>query len=242
LKHLDGKLKAAVLVEKRGKLMKNIVLVAVVSLSALVAGTAVAQSINAAGATFPAPIYQKWFGDYKTAHPSIQINYQAIGSGGGIKQLTEGTVDFGASDKPMSDAEIAAVKVKPLHFPTVLGGVVLVYNIPGVETGLKLSGDTIAGIYLGDIRKWNDAKLKADNPKAALHGRQRHLIRFHRLPLAGERRLEEESWREYGSAMAGGYGFRCQGKRRNRGHHQATAFLHRLRGAAFRRAEQDEVR
>jgi phosphate transport system substrate-binding protein len=168
LKHLDGKLKAAVLVEKRGKLMKNIVLVAVVSLSALVAGTAVAQSINAAGATFPAPIYQKWFGDYKTAHPSIQINYQAIGSGGGIKQLTEGTVDFGASDKPMSDAEIAAVKVKPLHFPTVLGGVVLVYNIPGVETGLKLSGDTIAGIYLGDIRKWNDAKLKADNPKAAL--------------------------------------------------------------------------
>src|SRR4051794_35812213 len=94
-----------------------------VLLSALLATSASAQSINAAGATFPAPIYQKWFSEYKAAHPAVAINYQAIGSGGGIKQLTDGTIDFGASDKPMSDAEVAAVKVKPLHFPTVLGAV-----------------------------------------------------------------------------------------------------------------------
>src|SRR5438874_1570962 len=109
------------------------------TLSALFAVTAPAQSITGAGATFPAPIYQKWFGEYHAAHSAVQINYQAIGSGGGIKNLTEGTVDFGASDKPMSNDEIAAVKIKPLHFPTVLGGVVLTYNVPGVNGPLKLS-------------------------------------------------------------------------------------------------------
>src|SRR3974390_2108817 len=84
-----------------------------------------AQKINAAGATFPAPIYQKWFGEYHTAHPDVEINYQAVGSGAGIKQLTDGTVDFGASDMPMTPEQISAVKVKPLHFPTVMGAVVL---------------------------------------------------------------------------------------------------------------------
>jgi phosphate transport system substrate-binding protein len=138
------------------------------TLTALFAGAASAQSINAAGATFPAPIYQKWFGEYKTAHPTVEINYQAQGSGAGIKQLTEGTVDFGASDKPMSDSEIAAVKVKPLHFPTVLGAVVLTYNIPGLKGTLKLSPAVIAGIYLGQITKWSDAKIKADNASANL--------------------------------------------------------------------------
>jgi phosphate transport system substrate-binding protein len=139
-----------------------------VMLTALFAASASAQSINAAGATFPAPIYQKWFGEYKAAHPSVQINYQAIGSGGGIKQLTDGTIDFGASDKPMSDQEVAAVKVKPLHFPTVLGAVVVVYNIAGVKDTLQLSPASLAGIYLGQIKKWNDPKLKADNPSANL--------------------------------------------------------------------------
>jgi phosphate transport system substrate-binding protein len=139
-----------------------------VLLSALLAASASAQSINAAGATFPAPLYQKWFGEYKATHPSVQINYQAIGSGGGIKQLTDGTIDFGASDKPMSDQEIAAMKVKPLHFPTVLGAVVIVYNIPGLKSTLQLSPATIAGIYLGQIKKWSDPKIKADNPSANL--------------------------------------------------------------------------
>jgi phosphate transport system substrate-binding protein len=131
--------------------------------AALFAATASAQAVNGAGATFPDPIYKKWFGEFKAAHSAVQINYQAIGSGGGIKQLTEGTVDFGASDMPMTDDQIKAVKVHPLHFPTVLGGIVLTYNIPGVPTGLKLTPDAVAGIYLGDIKKWNDPKIAGEN-------------------------------------------------------------------------------
>jgi phosphate transport system substrate-binding protein len=123
-----------------------------------------AETINAAGATFPAPIYQKWFEDFHKAHSDIQINYQAIGSGGGIRQLTEGTVDFGASDMPMTDDQLSKVtKYKVLHFPTVLGGIVPTYNVQGVSTPLKFTGDTLAGIYLGNIKKWNDAALKKDN-------------------------------------------------------------------------------
>ncbi len=142
--------------------MKRIVL-AGATLSLLFAGFAsAADTINAAGATFPAPIYQKWFEEFK-AKTGVQVNYQSIGSGGGIKQYTDATVDFGASDMPMTDAQIAATKIKPLHFPTVLGAVVLTYNIPGVTAKLKLSGATIAGIYMGKITKWNDAALKADN-------------------------------------------------------------------------------
>ena len=124
-----------------------------------------AETINAAGATFPAPIYQKWFEQYRKAHPDVQINYQSVGSGAGIQQLTQGTVDFGASDMPMTDDQISKItKFKVLHFPTVLGGVVPVYNIAGVTAELKFSGDTLAGIYLGKIKKWNDVALKKDNP------------------------------------------------------------------------------
>ena len=136
---------------------------ALFAVAGLGATAAQAQKINAAGATFPAPIYQKWFGDYHTAHPDVEINYQAVGSGAGIKQLTDGTVDFGASDMPMTNEQIGAVKVKPLHFPTVLGAVVLSYNIPGVTTTLKFSPDVVADIYLGKITKWNDAKIAKDN-------------------------------------------------------------------------------
>ncbi len=130
------------------------------------AGTvaASAETINAAGATFPAPIYQKWFEEYRKAHPDVQINYQSIGSGGGIRQLTEGTVDFGASDMPMTNEQLSKVtKSKVLHFPTVLGAVVPTYNVPGAPN-MKFSGDTLAGIFLGTIKKWNDAALKKDNP------------------------------------------------------------------------------
>jgi len=124
-----------------------------------------AETINAAGATFPAPIYQKWFNDYAKAHPGVQINYQAIGSGGGIRQLTEGTVDFGASDMPMTDEQIAAIKkFKVLHFPTVLGGVVPSYNIEGLSTDLKFTPEALAGIFLGTITKWNDQAITKDNP------------------------------------------------------------------------------
>jgi len=124
--------------------------------------------ISGAGATFPAVIYQKWFDVYHQLHPDVQINYQAIGSGGGIAQLTSGTVDFGASDMPMTDEQIAKMNIKPLHFPTVLGGVVPTYNIPGVLEALKFTPETLSGIYLGSIKTWNDSRLKKDNPSAKL--------------------------------------------------------------------------
>ncbi|MEO7144380.1 MAG: phosphate ABC transporter substrate-binding protein PstS [Bryobacteraceae bacterium] len=151
--------------------MTRHVLVGVVLGTLALSATTPAETINAAGATFPAPIYQKWFEEYRQAHPDVQVNYQALGSGAGIQQLTEGTVDFGASDKPMSDAEIAKItKYHVLHFPTVLGGVVPAYNITGVSGSLNFSGSTLAGIFLGTIGKWNAAALKKDNPGVNLPG------------------------------------------------------------------------
>jgi phosphate transport system substrate-binding protein len=133
------------------------------------ASLAGAQNINAAGATFPAPIYQKWFEEFHQAHGSVQINYQSIGSGGGIKQLTAGTVDFGASDMPMKDDQIAAItKYHVLHFPTVLGGVVPTYHVEGVSSDLKFSGPVLADIFLGKITKWNDPALIKLNPGVKL--------------------------------------------------------------------------
>jgi phosphate transport system substrate-binding protein len=139
---------------------------------ALVAAGANAQNINGAGATFPNPIYSKWFSEYSQAHPSVKINYQSIGSGGGIRQVTEGTVDFGATDGPMSDQQLSQAKIKVMHIPTVLGAVVPVYNLPGVNKELNFSGDVIADIYLGKITKWNDPRIAKDNPGVSLpdHG------------------------------------------------------------------------
>jgi phosphate transport system substrate-binding protein len=139
---------------------------------------AVAQSgtmlLNAAGATFPYPIYSKWFDVYHTAHSNIQINYQSIGSGGGIQQVTAGTVDFGASDGPMNDDQIKAFKtargVNILHFPTVLGAVVPTYNISGVTGDLNLTQHAIAGIYLGTITTWNNPEIAKANPGVKLPG------------------------------------------------------------------------
>jgi len=122
-----------------------------------------AQAINGAGATFPYPIYGKWFEEFRQKNPSVEINYQSKGSGAGIAQLTAGTVDFGASDMPMKDEQIAALKVKALHFPTVLGGLVPTYNLPGLAD-LKFSSEMLAGIFLDKIAKWNDAKIAKANP------------------------------------------------------------------------------
>jgi phosphate transport system substrate-binding protein len=123
--------------------------------------------ITAAGATFPYPMYSKWFNEYHKAHPDIAINYQSIGSGGGIKQVTEGTVDFGASDGPMNDKQLAEFSekrgTKVLHFPTVLGADVPTYNIPGVAAELKFTPEVLVGIFLGKITKWNDPLLVKDN-------------------------------------------------------------------------------
>ena len=125
-------------------------------------------ALTGAGATFPQLIYNKWFHEYAAA-TGVQNNYQSIGSGGGIKQLQEGIVDFGASDSPMSDTEMAAAKHGPvLHFPTVLGAVVITYNLPGVTAPLRLTGQEIADIFNGTIKKWNDARLAALNPSIKL--------------------------------------------------------------------------
>ena len=124
--------------------------------------------INGAGATFPYPLYSKWFAEYAKVDPTTKFNYQSIGSGGGIKQITAQTVDFGASDKFLSDEELKAAPGKLLHIPTVMGAVVVTYNIPGVAKGLKLSSEDVADIYLGKITKWNDPKIANDNPKIKL--------------------------------------------------------------------------
>src|SRR5262249_49166461 len=123
--------------------------------------------INGAGATFPFPLIDSWRVDYKTVKPDVDINYQSIGSGGGIKQFTAKTVDFGASDGPMSDKELFAVDGKTLHVPTVLGGVVITWNVPDVAE-LNLTGDVIAKIFLGDIKSWDDEAIKTLNPNAKL--------------------------------------------------------------------------
>ena len=119
--------------------------------------------INAAGATFPYPIYSKWFDAYHKMHPDVQINYQSIGSGGGIRQLQAGTVDFGASDMPLQDEQLSKFNQPILQFPTVLGAVVPTYNIPGVNAELKFTPQALAGIFLGKITKWNDAEIKNAN-------------------------------------------------------------------------------
>jgi|SRR5690349_275840 len=124
--------------------------------------------LQGAGATFPNPLYQKWIHEFSAANASIQIDYQSIGSGGGIKQLQAQTVDFGASDAPMTDDELKASPSAVVHIPTVLGAVVVIYNLQGVSKPLRFSPDVVADIFLGKITKWNDARIKADNPDASL--------------------------------------------------------------------------
>jgi phosphate transport system substrate-binding protein len=124
--------------------------------------------LNAAGATFPYPIYSKWFDLYHTAHPNVQINYQSIGSGGGIRQLQDKTVDFGASDGPMNDDQLKQSSVPVLHFPTVLGADIPSYNIPGVQTDLNFTPEALAGIFLGTVSRWNDPAITSANPGVKL--------------------------------------------------------------------------
>src|SRR5271165_4204479 len=124
--------------------------------------------LNAAGATFPYPIYSKWFDLYHTAHPNVQINYQSIGSGGGIRQLLDKTVDFGASDGPMNDEQLKQATMPILHFPTVMGAAVPSYNVPGVQTDLNFTPEALAGIFLGKVSKWNDPAIVSANPGVKL--------------------------------------------------------------------------
>lgn len=144
-------------------------------------------ALTGAGATFPYPMYSKWFNEYGKLHKDIQINYQSIGSGGGIKQVTEGTVDFGASDGPMNDDQLKEFQSKHgtpvLHFPTVLGADVPSYNIPGVTAELKFTPEALAGIFLGKITKWNDPELAKANPGVPLPDRD--LVVVHRSDGSG---------------------------------------------------------
>ena len=140
-------------------------------------------TLNGAGATFPYPIYSKWFNEYHKIHPDVQINYQSIGSGGGIRQVTAGTVDFGASDGPMTDEQLAALKFKLFHIPTVLGSVVPAYNIAGVSGEIKFTPEVLANIYLGKITNWNDKAIAKDNPD--LHLPDKPIIVVHRSDGSG---------------------------------------------------------
>jgi phosphate transport system substrate-binding protein len=150
---------------------------------AFTGATASAQmTMNGAGATFPYPIYSKWFDEYAKVDPSVRFNYQSIGSGGGQKQILAQTVDFGASDGPMSDDNLAKAPGKLLHIPTVAGAVVVTYNLPG-NLALKLDGQTIADIFLGNVKKWNDAKLTALNPGVNLPDQE--IVVVHRSDGSG---------------------------------------------------------
>jgi phosphate transport system substrate-binding protein len=153
-------------------------------------------TINGAGATFPYPIYSKWFDQYAKVDPSVRFNYQSIGSGGGQKQITAQTVDFGASDGPMSDENLAKPPGKILHIPTVAGADVVAYNLPG-NPALKLDADTIAGIFLGNIKKWNDPKIAAINPGVTLPDQE--IIVVHRSDGSGTTYI----WTDYLSKISG---------------------------------------
>lgn len=124
--------------------------------------------IQGAGATFPNPIYQKWFSEYNKAHANVKFDYQSLGSGAGIKQISEKTIDFGGSDAPMKDEDLGKVQGQILHIPTVLGAVVITYNLPSVSTELKLAPEAIAGIFLGTIKKWNDPAIASSNEGVSL--------------------------------------------------------------------------
>src|ERR1700686_11091 len=174
--------------------MRRLTLVLLCALAAL---PVMAQTtLNGAGATFPYPMYSKWYSEYHNLHPEIQINYQSIGSGGGIRQVIAGTVDFGATDGPMTDDQLKEAKIKILHFPTVLGADVPAYNIPGVTAELKFSPDALAGIFLGRITKWNDKAITSVNPGVNLPDKE--IIVVHRSDGSGTTYI----WTDYLSKVS----------------------------------------
>src|SRR5213594_730182 len=158
-------------------------LLALAAALALAAPAAAQVKLNGAGATFPNIIYQDWMLSYNQAHPDVQLNYQSIGSGGGIRQFSDGTVDFGATDAPMKDSAIAAIGGNVLHIPTVLGGVVPTYNLPELQETLKFTPDVLADIFLGKVTKWSDARIAAANPGVKLPGED--IVVVHRSDGSG---------------------------------------------------------
>jgi phosphate transport system substrate-binding protein len=154
------------------RLIPALALAAAIGLASCGGGSGRPRNLTGAGATFPYPLYSKWFNEYQKLHPLIQINYQSQGSGAGIRQVTEGTVDFGASDQPMTDEQLEKFEkargMKILHFPTVMGAVVPTYNLPGVDAELNFTPAALAGIFLGKITKWNDPAIASVNPEVRL--------------------------------------------------------------------------
>ena len=217
-----------------GALALTIALVAVACSSSSSSSTSTARraggfegvGLTGAGATFPDPIYEQWFQDFHQVEPGAKINYQAIGSGGGIEQFTAQTVDFGASDAPLQADEIEALPTAYIELPTVLGGVVIAYNVQGVDSGLKLDGDTAAKIFLGNITKWNDPAIAALNPDVSLpeHAdlgrppvrRVGDHVRVHLMALRREQGLGHEGRRRQGGPVADRHRRRRE-RRRGRG-------------------------
>jgi phosphate transport system substrate-binding protein len=161
-------------------------------------------TVNGAGATFPNPMYQKWFSEYHKTHPDIQFNYQSIGSGGGIRQVLAQTVDFGASDGPMTDEQLSQAKTKILHIPTVLGAVVPAYNVPGVTGELKFTADALAGIFGGKITTWNDPAIAKANPGVNLPAQ--NIIVIHRSDGSGTTYIFTDYLSKVSSEWANGPG------------------------------------
>jgi phosphate transport system substrate-binding protein len=161
-------------------------------------------TVNGAGATFPNPMYQKWFSEYHKAHPDIQFNYQSIGSGGGIRQVLAQTVDFGASDGPMTDEQLSQAKTKILHIPTVMGAVVPAYNVPGVNTELKFTPEALSGIFLGKITTWNDPAIAKANPGVSLPNQT--IIVVHRSDGSGTTYIFTDYLSKVSSEWANGPG------------------------------------
>ena len=224
--------------------------IALLVLCLALAVPAVAQTtLNGAGATFPYPMYSKWFNEYHNAHPDIQINYQSIGSGGGIRQVLAGTVDFGASDGPMTDEQLSQSKVKILHVPTVLGAVVPAYNVPGVTEEVKFTPEVLAGIFLGKITNWNDKAIASANPGVKFPDQP--IIVVHRSDGSGTTYIFTDYLVEdqFGVAgrpgkgnvdqVAGRPGRQRQRRRGRRG--AADAGRDRLRRVDLCRAEQDSL-
>ena len=224
-------------------------ILATVLLAGVTATASAQMMINGAGATFPYPIYSKWFDEYAKVDPSVRFNYQSIGSGGGQKQILAQTVDFGASDGPMTDDNLTKAPGKILHIPTVAGAVVLTYNLPG-NPALKLDGDTIAGIFLGQIKKWNDPKLTALNSGTQLPDQE--IVVVHRSDGSGTTFIFTDYLSKVSSEWKGKVGnntsvnwpagYRWQGKRGCVGPGKANAGGDRLCGTDLRDTEQDAVR
>jgi phosphate transport system substrate-binding protein len=169
----------------------------------LAMGMAQAQKLTGAGATFPYPIYSKWFSEYSSAHPGVEVNYQSIGSGGGIAQVTKGLVDFGASDMPMTDDMLSASKVKLIHIPTVLGADVPAFHVEGASD-LKFSGDVLADIFLGKIVTWADPRIAKDNPGVKLPDQK--IIVVHRSDGSGTSFIWTDYLSKVSKDWAGGPG------------------------------------